>query len=525
MNAKKKLGFLSALLLLLCMLATTSMAGTVSSYAQLVEAIRSHGPNESTFTVEADKNYDLMKNKNAVSDAIMEAGISTCSYSIDGKGRSVTLSKVQWYPNPQPCQSITDVENVLREMAAQRTDTFTLICDPDTCRELMADHARLLEKIAGQYGASLSFFQHNERCISLSGVQYQEIYQHCATLDDVKTFFVEQTAQLSDPFTMICDQSLYDRLLANNGNLIYEILKQCGVRNIYFTYSDASGMITLQDLHYYPGFRIVRLYNMSRTSELNAREKQALDEALKIVDRCREPGQDPLMLEKKIHDVVCDRVTYETLNVEGETDNDTAIGGLLNGRADCDGYADTFYLVASMAGFEVSYQNGNANPSYEDSQKPEDIGHMWNRIRLGNEWYQVDTTWDDCDRPDGKIRYCWLNSALDIARETHMWSQETDLYPLAQYTPEQFDYYTSPVMGGPAVYQTVNELVNDMIQIGPGEEKTMSVMVNAAGVSHEELSEAFDDAVEREKLYGRYGISDSVNCIGNRSYIYVTFSR
>ena len=68
-------------------------------------------------------------------------------------------------------------------------------------------------------------------------------------------------------------------------------------------------MITIKDIHYYPGFRIARLYNTSCISELTAREKQTLDEALKIVDCCREPGQDPLMLEKKLHDAICDRLT------------------------------------------------------------------------------------------------------------------------------------------------------------------------------------------------------------------------
>ena len=183
------------------------------------------------------------------------------------------------------------------------------------------------------------------------------------------------------------------------------------------------------------------------------------------------------------------------------------------------------YLVASLAGFEVNYQNGNANPSYEDSLKPEDIGHMWNRIRLGNEWYQVDVTWDDCDRPDGKIRYCWLNSAQDLARETHLWLQETELYPLAQYTPDQFYYYTSQVMGGPALFQTVDELANEMVHIGNGEEKTMLVMVNMANVNHEQLMQAFEDTMEHEQIYSAWSISDSVNCIGNRSFVSVTFAR
>ena len=51
-----------------------------------------------------------------------------------------------------------------------------------------------------------------------------------------------------------------------------------------------------------------------------------------------------------------------------------------------------------------------------------------------------------------------------VERETHLWLQETELYPLAQYTPDQFYYYTSQVMGGPAVYQTVDELVNYTIK-------------------------------------------------------------
>lgn len=502
-----------------------ALANNVSSYTQLVEALKAHAPLESSFTVNADRSYNFMKNKSDVSDAITEAGIATCSYSIAGDGRSLTLSKVEWYPNPQSCHSITDAETILQKMAVQGTDTFTLICDTNTCTQLMADNARLLEKIAGQSGARLSSFRYSDRCISLEGVQYLNTCQPCSTLDDVKAFFVEQTARLNDTFTLLCDTALYSRLVANHGNLMYQLLQQCGVRNIQFSYSEASGMITLQDLHYYPGFRIARLYQMSRTAELTANEKQTLDAALEIVNQCAVQGQDPLLTEKNLHDAICDRITYQASYTRSESDQDTAIGGLLYGQADCDGYADTFYLLASLAGFDVNYQQGNKNPSYQDDLSPQDIGHMWNRIRLGEDWYQVDVTWDDDDRPDGRIRYCWFNSALDIASETHIWDPETDLYPLARTTPDPLYYYTSPMLSGPAFFQSVSDLVGEMITIAPGEEKTLSVMVNTPALTHEELVKAFEDTIKRRNIYGPFSLSDTINCIGTRSFVTVTFSR
>lgn len=75
------------------------------------------------------------------------------------------------------------------------------------------------------------------------------------------------------------------------------------------------------------------------------------------------------------------------------------------------------------------------------------------------------------------------------------------------------------------MFQTVDELANEMVHIGNGEEITLLVMVNRANVDHEQLMQVFEDTIEREQIYGTWSISDSVNCIGSRSFVSVTFSR
>ena len=91
---------------------------------------------------------------------------------------------------------------------------------------------------------------------------------------------------------------------------------------------------------------------------------------------------------KYIHDAIIDSTEYTK---EGEPYISEADGPLLYGQALCEGYSKAFMYLAQSMGYPCICSVGVAN--MED--------HMWNMVKIGNSWYNVDVTWDDPQTDDG----------------------------------------------------------------------------------------------------------------------------
>lgn len=86
-------------------------------------------------------------------------------------------------------------------------------------------------------------------------------------------------------------------------------------------------------------------------------------------------------LECAVHDLLCSSIEYDT-NHKLKL---TSYAALVEGRAVCEGYARATQLLLQKLSIPCILVNGIA-----DGQ-----GHMWNMVKLGNDWYHLDTTWDD----------------------------------------------------------------------------------------------------------------------------------
>ena len=85
---------------------------------------------------------------------------------------------------------------------------------------------------------------------------------------------------------------------------------------------------------------------------------------------------------KYIYEYVIDHTEYD-LNAP---DNQTTYSVLINGRSVCGGYASAFQYLCDRAGIDCIYVSG------------EIIGkgpHAWNIVKIGTNYYWVDTTWGD----------------------------------------------------------------------------------------------------------------------------------
>ena len=161
---------------------------------------------------------------------------------------------------------------------------------------------------------------------------------------------------------------------------------------------------------YYPGQKIVWAWQSGDFSGLSEKEQQTFDAAMALVEQGRSETEDIMELELWLHDWICTHVEYDSpySYVYPEDyvglDELTCVGAILNGKANCQGYTDAFYLLGTLAGMEVHKVFGMTEE-----------GHCWNAVRLDGWLYTVDVTFNDtsCYEPDQRT-YVWYNNALDM---------------------------------------------------------------------------------------------------------------
>ena len=189
---------------------------------------------------------------------------------------------------------------------------------------------------------------------------------------------------------------------------------------------------------YYPGTRIVKAWRSGRLDSLSDEEIQVLELALQIVREEKKESETMLVLERRLHDRICQMVTYEKRDpdYEGETIQRvcSAIGALLDGRANCQGYTDAFYLLGTLAGLTVGRQNG------KDASGG---NHMWNTIQWTSGWYAVDVTADDTDlEGDVGSNYTHFNIGRDMCTGILEWPEHYETADIIERTDTTYFYFT-----------------------------------------------------------------------------------
>jgi len=118
----------------------------------------------------------------------------------------------------------------------------------------------------------------------------------------------------------------------------------------------------------------------------------------------KEQITDPFELTKAVHDFVALHVSYdfEKLGNRSLNDGNQSAGTVFKtGLGVCAGYSRLTVAVGKAAGLNVIYVGGdsrNSNDYREISatklEFPEDAGHAWNAVQIGDSWYLLDVTWD-----------------------------------------------------------------------------------------------------------------------------------
>ena len=121
---------------------------------------------------------------------------------------------------------------------------------------------------------------------------------------------------------------------------------------------------------------------------------------------------------RAIHDYLIQNTRYTDGKTETMVDH-TPYGPLLKGRGVCDGYTYAANLLLNAAGIENYIVIGTADGE----------GHSWNMVKLGEQYYHLDITWDDPVDATGKQHLTYdyyLKSDADFLSD-HVW--EYDKFP------------------------------------------------------------------------------------------------
>jgi hypothetical protein len=209
----------------------------------------------------------------------------------------------------------------------------------------------------------------------------------------------------------------------------------------------------------YPGDRIVDAYRSGNLKQLSAEEKSTLMAATEMVNAARKQADSDMELEILLHDMLAQKVTYYdgTVNVtdaKNPPHHLTAVGALLDGKANCQGYADGFYTLASIAGFEVGRMNVYNSDGW----------HILNTIKLDGKWYAVDVTFNDCmsDGDEYIPSYRLFNVGKDRMLE-YFWGAEMEYYPLERQSDKNYFYYL-PLGSGEYEYKKAYTDIDLMAQ-------------------------------------------------------------
>ncbi len=144
--------------------------------------------------------------------------------------------------------------------------------------------------------------------------------------------------------------------------------------------------------------QIILSFNETAADFSNA--KSLFDESAKvIIDGALNLSTD-YEKEKYVHDTLIELVTYDT----SSNMNQSAYSALVGKSSVCAGYARAFQYIMITLGIPTYYVTGYAGGD-----------HAWNIVLLGDEFYNVDVTWDDTEG----YQYDYFNASDAIFSKTH----------------------------------------------------------------------------------------------------------
>ncbi len=188
----------------------------------------------------------------------------------------------------------------------------------------------------------------------------------------------------------------------------------------------------------YDSDSIIMAFETGNMSNLTQKNYLILERCLTIIQEITTPDMSDYQKERAVHDYIIMNASYDeqansqSPNATPDPDNENPYGLLYNEVAICYGYTSTFQLFMDLLGIDCVSVDGTV--AVEGGEP-----HAWNKVKLEDEWYNVDLTWNDpYAAGDTAVFHNFFNVTDEYMGLTdHVWN--SSLYPEA--TGEKFNRY------------------------------------------------------------------------------------
>lgn len=239
-------------------------------------------------------------------------------------------------------------------------------------------------------------------------------------VEQIPAILIEDTQNVSDGF--FTDNIFDTNVVGSHG-------MQCQLQ-----YNEYFANFMVYEVRYSTGENILKAVRTGDISTLSADELQVYNVANDFITNTLDTSKSLIEQEKQIFDYICDKVTYynEDNPSESYPRFRSSIGGLCDGVANCMGYSDSFYLLANLAGLDVSCASDN------------DMLHEWNLINIDGKKYLVDTTFsDDSYRINEALHtntHKFFNAGMDLVSNYYTFDSENPTNQIVPTCDENYYY-------------------------------------------------------------------------------------
>jgi len=170
-------------------------------------------------------------------------------------------------------------------------------------------------------------------------------------------------------------------------------------------------------------------FSIENKQEIEQRMQQVSSKVDEIINTVITDNMNDFEKELAIHDYLVNTTKYyeykDIKEIPQEKHN--VYSTLIENEAVCDGFSKAFQLLLQNVGINVITVTGRTNSS----------AHAWNKVRLDNEWYNVDVTSDTVTN-EKHIVHVYFNLTDDEISSTHKFNGEFFL-PKSEST--KYNYY------------------------------------------------------------------------------------
>ncbi|KGM99979.1 transglutaminase [Clostridium botulinum C/D str. DC5] len=261
-------------------------------------------------------------------------------------------------------------------------------------------------------------------------------------------------------------------------------------------------------------------------------QRQATEAAVKrIVKEVVKDDMTSVEKELALHDYVVKHADY---NMEGlkknpaDLEDHSAYGVLVLGKGVCESYAKAMHLLLNEAGIECKYATGYK----KNKDGSQGGGHAWNIVKLDNEWYNLDATWDDpvsdrVGRSDkdvvvSPVIHTYFNVTDDIFDKDHIRGEyEQKNYPKANGTKYSYDNLDVDefMNDGTKVPKVTSkeELIEQVKEAMKNKKTVLYVRLKGLKMTQQELMNELGKVLDGN-IYKSYGVSPT-----DESHAYCNF--